>query len=45
VLRGDLIEWSCDAVGWLAEAIADAAARHDVHTPLLLTVARAASAA
>jgi hypothetical protein len=45
VLRGDLVEWTCDAVGWLAEVIADAdvAARLGVRTPLLLTVARAAS--
>ncbi len=39
-LRGDLVEWSCDAIGWLAEAVADAAARLGVHSPLLLTVAR-----
>lgn len=37
VLRGDLAEWSCDAVGWLAEVVADSAARLDVRSPLLLT--------
>src|SRR5690606_24233414 len=26
VLRGELAEWSCDTVGWLAEVIADASA-------------------
>lgn len=38
VLRGELIEWSCDAVGWLAEVVADSAARLGVRAPLLLTV-------
>ncbi|MET8830479.1 hypothetical protein ABZX40_34335 [Streptomyces sp. NPDC004610] len=40
-LSGALAEWSCDAVGWLAEVVADSAARLGVHVPLLLTVARA----
>ncbi|MEU3568599.1 hypothetical protein AB0E96_09250 [Kitasatospora sp. NPDC036755] len=40
-LSGELAEWSCDAVGWLAEAVADSAARLGIHTPLLLTVAQA----
>ncbi|MEV0734143.1 hypothetical protein [Polymorphospora sp. NPDC050346] len=39
-LRGDLIEWTCEAIGWLAEAVADCAARLGVASPLLLTVAR-----
>ncbi|MEU3749795.1 MULTISPECIES: hypothetical protein [Streptomyces] len=39
-LPGELAEWSCDAVGWLAEAVADSAAHLGVHTPLLLTVTR-----
>ncbi|WP_229798368.1 hypothetical protein [Planomonospora parontospora] len=40
VLRGDLTEWSCDAIGWLAETIADLAARLDVRSPLLLAATR-----
>lgn len=40
VLRGELAEWSCDAVGWLAEVIADSVAQLDVRSPLLLTVTR-----
>lgn len=41
VLRGELAEWSCDAVGWLAEVIADSAAHLGVRSPLLITVTRA----
>lgn len=41
VLRGELVEWSCDAVGWLAEVIADSAAQLGVRSPLLLSVKRA----
>lgn len=41
VLRGQLAEWSCDAVGWLAEVVADSAAQLGVRRPLLLTVTRA----
>lgn len=41
VLRGELVEWSCDAVGWLAEVIADCVAWLGVDSPLLLTVTRA----
>ncbi|MEV0486351.1 hypothetical protein AB0I69_37875 [Streptomyces sp. NPDC050508] len=37
-LRGDLTEWSCDAVGWPAVAVADCAARLGVRSPLLFTV-------
>ncbi|MFD0381446.1 hypothetical protein ACFQ2B_00450 [Streptomyces stramineus] len=44
VLRGDLAEWSCDAVGWLAETVADTAASLGVRSPLLFTVTRARSA-
>ncbi|MFF0225206.1 hypothetical protein [Streptomyces sp. NPDC004629] len=44
VLRGELTEWSCDAIGWLAEVIADTAASLSVHTPLLFTVTRTHSA-
>ncbi|MDG4767878.1 hypothetical protein O7632_27845 [Solwaraspora sp. WMMD406] len=40
-LRGTLAEWSCDAVGWLAEVVADRAANVGVRSPLLLTVTRA----
>ncbi|GAA2223026.1 hypothetical protein GCM10010232_04380 [Streptomyces amakusaensis] len=42
VLRGELAEWSCDAVGRLAETVADVAARLGVRSPLLFTVVRAA---
>ncbi|MGH3786469.1 MAG: hypothetical protein ACRDRG_07925 [Pseudonocardiaceae bacterium] len=45
VLRGELAEWSCDAVGWLAEVVADSAAQLGVRSPLLLTVTRALSTA
>ncbi|MEH1014033.1 hypothetical protein V6U90_13100 [Micromonospora sp. CPCC 206060] len=41
VLRGELAEWSCDAIGWLAEIVADSTARLGVRSPLLLTVTRA----
>jgi hypothetical protein len=40
VLHGDLAEWSCDAIGWTAEVLADSAALLGVQTPLLLTVTR-----
>lgn len=43
VLRGELAEWSCEAVGWLAEVIADSVAQLGVRSPLLLTVTRALS--
>ena len=43
VLRGSLAEWSCDAVGWLAEVVADSVAQLGVRSPLLLTVTRALS--
>jgi hypothetical protein len=44
VLRGELAEWSCDAVGWLAEVVADSVAQLGVRSPLLFTVTRALSA-
>lgn len=40
VLRGKLAEWSCDAIGWLAEVLADSVAQLGVRSPLLLTVER-----
>ncbi|MGW6243988.1 hypothetical protein [Streptomyces roseolus] len=40
-LSGELAEWSCDAVGWLAATVADSAAHIGVRTPVLFTVARA----
>ena len=40
-LHGVLAEWSGDAIGWLAEAVADCAARLGVRSPLLLMVSRA----
>lgn len=36
--QGDLAEWSCDAVGWLAATVADSAAQLGIHTPVLFTV-------
>ncbi|MBB1243653.1 hypothetical protein GL263_08785, partial [Streptomyces durbertensis] len=39
-LRGELAEWSPDAVGWLAEVVADCTARLGLRGPLLLTVVR-----
>ncbi|CAM3424125.1 hypothetical protein KIPE111705_07875 [Kibdelosporangium persicum] len=41
VLRGELAEWSCDAIGWLAEVVADSASQLGVRSPLLVTVTRA----
>ena len=35
-----LVEWSLDAIGWLASVIADLAADEGVRTPLLLTVSQ-----
>ncbi|PJE99512.1 hypothetical protein CUT44_03055 [Streptomyces carminius] len=43
-LRGELCEWSLDAVGSLAEVIADLTAHLGVRSPLLLTVTRSARA-
>jgi hypothetical protein len=43
VLRGELAEWSCDAIGWLAEVVAESVAQLGVRSPLLLTVTRALS--
>ncbi|GGZ45155.1 hypothetical protein GCM10010387_44560 [Streptomyces inusitatus] len=45
VLRGELAEWSGDAIGGLAEIVADVTARLGVRSPLLFTVTRAAGAA
>ncbi|MDI3341881.1 MAG: hypothetical protein QJR03_15255 [Sphaerobacter sp.] len=38
--RGTLAEWSLDALGWLAAFLADAASRHGVTNPLMLTACR-----
>lgn len=38
--RGTLIEWSLDALGWLAAFVTDISSRHGVHTPLMLTADR-----
>jgi hypothetical protein len=43
VLRGELAEWPCDALGWPAEIVADSVARLGVRSPLLLTVTRVLS--
>ncbi len=40
VLRGQLAEWSCDAIGWLAEVVAESVAQLGVRSPLLFTVTR-----
>jgi hypothetical protein len=40
LLRGDLAEGSCDAIGWVAEVISDLLAPLSFRSPLLLTVAR-----
>jgi len=40
VRSGELAEWSCDAIGWLAEIVADAAAQLGVRSPPRLTVSR-----
>ncbi|MGW1520462.1 hypothetical protein [Streptomyces sp. NPDC002287] len=39
-MSGELAEWSCDAVGWLAATVADAAAHIGIRTPVLFTVVR-----
>lgn len=41
VLHGELAEWSCEAVGWLAEVAAESAAGIGLRSPLLFTVTRA----
>lgn len=38
--RGGLVEWSLDAVGWLAAFLGEASYRYGVSAPLLLTVTR-----
>jgi len=37
---GTLIEWSLDAIGWLAAILAIAGSRHGIRTPMMLTVRR-----
>ncbi len=44
LLDGTLSEWTCEAVGWLAEVLADSLSRLGVRSPVLLTVSRAAPA-
>lgn len=41
-LRGDLAEWSLDALGRLSAFLADAASRSGAATPLLLTASPSA---
>jgi hypothetical protein len=36
--RGHLAEWSLDAIGWLAEIVADCVARLGGHSPIVYTV-------
>ena len=38
--RGTLIEWSLDALGWLAAFLAEASSQHGVSTPLMFTASR-----
>lgn len=38
--HGVLVEWSLDALGWLAAFLAEAGFRHGVGTPLMLTARR-----
>ncbi|HEU4792363.1 MAG TPA: hypothetical protein VFS96_01775 [Nitrolancea sp.] len=38
--RGTLVEWSLDAIGWLAAFLAEASHQSGVSTPLMLTVGR-----
>jgi hypothetical protein len=38
--HGTLIEWSLDALGWLAAFLSTASSKHGVSTPLMLTVSR-----
>ncbi|MEU8764597.1 hypothetical protein [Streptomyces sp. NPDC048659] len=40
-LSGELAEWSCDAIGWLAATTADATAALGIAAPVLFTVVRA----
>ena len=40
-LHGDLAEWSCEAVGWLAEVVADCLSRSGLRAPVLFTATRA----
>ena len=44
-LRGGLAEWSLEAVGWLAEAVADVSAGLGAASPLLFTATRTPGAA
>ncbi|WP_150254825.1 hypothetical protein [Nocardiopsis deserti] len=37
-IHGTLVEWSLDALGWLAAFLAEAGAQHGVRTPLMLTI-------
>ena len=38
--HGTLVEWSLDALGWLAAFLASVSSQHGVTTPLMLTVSR-----
>ncbi|MEE1928782.1 hypothetical protein V1J52_11350 [Streptomyces sp. TRM 70351] len=40
VLRGELAEWTPEAIGWLSEVIADTSAQAGIRSPLLLTITR-----
>ncbi|NOK71598.1 MAG: hypothetical protein GFH25_541324n41 [Chloroflexi bacterium AL-N10] len=41
---GMLVEWSLDALGWLAAFLASASAYHGVSSPVMLTISRTAEA-
>ncbi|WP_257578073.1 hypothetical protein [Streptomyces sp. JJ38] len=40
VLRGELAEWSPEAIGWVSEMIADSGSQSGIRSPLLLTITR-----
>jgi hypothetical protein len=40
ISRGQLVEWSCDAIGWTTEVIADSLAKLNLGSPLLVSVVR-----
>lgn len=40
ILGGELVEWSLDGIGWLAEVIADCVARLGCHSPVVMSIER-----
>lgn len=43
--HGMLVEWSLDALGWLAAFLASTSAHHGMRSPVMLTISRNAAAA